>query len=138
MSHPKKKEGSQRSGSGYVTSAEQLWWSDRLDPKKYEYNLFYTQEDMAQQSTHPRPFWRVLEFYPSYMLIKTPFTTSGQLPIDVPWFYAWLTIMDAQPRKKGFIIANLVNTHPPKHYAIGTYIKERTDAEILEAYYKIR
>jgi hypothetical protein len=121
-----------------ITYSGLLWELDQINPAKYEFKLFNSQEGLIERSDHPRKFWCVKEFYPSYMLINTPFIVAGQMPIDLPWFYAWLTVMDEQPRQTGFLLSNLINTIPPKHVEVGTFIKGNGETNILKRYYALR
>ena len=120
------------------TYSDLLWASDRIDPAKYEFNLFCDQSTMIQKSSYPVHFWRATEFYPSYLLIQTPYIVPGQMPIDLPWLYAWLTILDQESREEGFLVTNLVNEIPPKHLTVGTAITREPDARALKRYYLVR
>ena len=77
------------------------------------------------------------------MMMKTPFVMAGPMPIDLPWFYAWFTVIDEEPRKEGFIITNIINYIPYKHYEIGSIMKTQEVGccaiqETLEKYYQLR
>ena len=133
----------QKENSAYFGIPNSLGVSDRINPTKYEFNLFYDRRNLLKPIGHPAQYWRVMEYYPSYMMMKTPFVMAGPMPIDLPWFYAWLTVIDEEPRKEGFIITNIINYIPPKHYEIGIIMKTQEVGccaihEVLEKYYQLR
>lgn len=111
---------------------------DQVSSKHFEYKLFHDMEAFTFMTAPPARFWHVNEFYPSYILFNSPCIVEGQMPIDLPWFYAWLTVMDGESREGGFLVANLDNVIPPKHFVIGTFAKRASNDSLLARYYRLR
>jgi len=61
---------------GRLTYSGLLWELDQVTPAEYEFKLFNSQEGLIERSDHPRKFWRVKEFYPSFKLINTPYVVA--------------------------------------------------------------
>jgi len=106
----------------------------------YYYKEFLNVEDMMLEKVFkPEPVLKFTEFYPSYLLFKDPYIIPGQMSVDLPWYYAWLTVMDEEDIKNmGIFVTNLLNTHPPKFIQLGIYYKMRDVTTLRKIYENVR
>jgi hypothetical protein len=113
--------------------------TDDMDYTKdrFEFHLFPTLY-MYERADHPERFVRFREFYPSYMRYRTPYIITGEMPIDEPFLFAWLTVLNEPEHADGFVFTNLVNTIPPKHVEVGTPMESATIRTLLPRYRTLR